>query len=214
MASAIEIFCCYARRDQPLLNKLKAHLMPLQHQGLITIWADIDIDAGIEWEKEIKKHLDTAQIILLLISPDFMNSAYCYSIEMKRALERHDRGEARVIPIILRPVYWQGAPFGRLKVLPTDAKPIISSRWYSPDEALLNITEGIHKIVCSLTTNSHLSKAQDKAVEPYVAGRYKGSAFNITYRTQGEITLSIQQTQGRIRGSYRTITTGNVQSLV
>src|SRR6266702_2131337 len=112
---SIEIFCCYARKDQTLLNELNAHLMPLQHQGLITIWADTNISAGIEWEKEIEKHLDTAHIILLLISPDFMTSEYCYSKEMKRAMERHESGEVRVIPIILRSIHWKDAPFGKLQ---------------------------------------------------------------------------------------------------
>src|SRR5713101_1817547 len=100
MASPVEIFCCYARKDQPLLNELKAHLMPLQRQGLVTIWADTDIDAGTEWEREIEKHLKTAQIILLLVSPDFIASEYCYSKEMLRAMERHEAGEAHVVPII------------------------------------------------------------------------------------------------------------------
>lgn len=146
-AKTIEIFCCYARKDQQLLNELKAHLMPLQRQGLISLWADSDISAGTDWEKEIEKHLDTAHIILLLVSPAFMNSEYCYSKEMKRALERHERGEATVIPVILRPVYWQGAPFGKVQALPKDAKPITSHEWYTRDDALFNVAEGIRKIV-------------------------------------------------------------------
>ncbi len=99
---SVEVFCCYARKDQSLLLELKTHLTPLQREGLITLWADIDINAGMEWEKEIQRHLNTAQIILLLISPDFIASEYCYSVEMQRAVERHECGEARVIPIILQ----------------------------------------------------------------------------------------------------------------
>src|SRR5713101_4023783 len=103
---SLKIFFCYAREDEALLNKLKTQLRPLQRQGLIEIWHDRDISAGAEWEREIDKHLNTAQIILLLVSPDFMNSDYCYSIEMKRALERHEQGTAKVIPIILSYVHW------------------------------------------------------------------------------------------------------------
>src|SRR5258708_7260058 len=99
----IEIFCCYAREDQELLLKFRKQLKPLERQGIVTIWSDIDIDGGMEWEKEIKKHLNSAQIILLFISPDFIQSDYCYSTEMSRAMERHEYGEAHVIPIILRP---------------------------------------------------------------------------------------------------------------
>jgi hypothetical protein len=101
----VKIFCCYAREDEALLNKLKSHLRSLQREGLIDVWHDRNISAGSVWEKEISEQLNDAQVILLLISPDFMNSDYCYSIEMKRAIERHECGEACVIPIILRPVY-------------------------------------------------------------------------------------------------------------
>ncbi len=135
----IKVFFCYAHEDEALLKKLKTHLRPLQRQGLVNIWYDRDISAGTDWEQQIKEQLNTAQIILLLVSPDFMDSDYCYGIEMQRALERHERGEACVIPVILRPVIWQGAPFGKLQALPTDVKPVISSSWHSMDEAFLNV---------------------------------------------------------------------------
>src|SRR6266566_4528074 len=139
----IEVFCCYARQDQSLLLKLKKHLVPLQREGLITLWADLDIDAGAEWKKEIHHHLNAARIILLLISPDFMASEYCYSVEMQRAIERHEHGEARVIPIILRPVSWQQTPFGKFQALPINAKPITSGKWHHQDDAFYEVVEGI-----------------------------------------------------------------------
>src|SRR2546427_11012255 len=143
----INIFFCYAHEDEALLNKLKTHLKPLQRQGLIDVWHDRDISAGTEWEQEISERLNEATIILLLVSPDFMNSDYCYSVEMKRALERHERKEAYVIPIILRPVYWQAAPFGKLQVLPSEGRPAVGSSWHSMDEAFFNIAEGV-RVVC------------------------------------------------------------------
>jgi tetratricopeptide (TPR) repeat protein len=149
--TAVKIFFCYAREDEALLNKLKAHLKPLQRQSLIDIWYDRDISAGTEWEQEIDRHLNAAQIILLLVSPDFMNSDYCYSIEMKRAVERHERKEARVIPVILDHVYWQVDLLNKLQALPTDAKPVMSASWHSLNEALFNVTEGIRKVVEQLT---------------------------------------------------------------
>jgi hypothetical protein len=142
----VKIFFCYAHADEALLKKLKTHLSPLQREGLIDIWYDRDITAGTEWKREISERLDAAQVILLLVSPDFMDSDYCYSIEMKRALERHDRGEARVIPIILRPVYWQGA-LGKLQALPTDAKPVTDRDWYDKDTAFFNVVEGIRTVL-------------------------------------------------------------------
>jgi len=92
--------------------------MPLQRQGLITIWSDNDIDAGANWQEEIEKHLDAAQIILLLVSPDFIASDHCYGKEMIRAMDRHTWNEARVIPIILRPTHWDSTPFATIQALP------------------------------------------------------------------------------------------------
>ncbi len=146
--STIEIFCCYARKDLQLLNDLKKHLMPMQHSAQIHIWADTDIDAGEEWEKEIDNHLNTAQIILLLISPDFIASNYCYSVEMMRALERHEQGEARVIPIILRPTDWQNTLLRKLQALPTGAKPVTSA--LNQDDALLDAAKGVRKAVVEM----------------------------------------------------------------
>src|SRR6266700_2399332 len=125
----VKIFASYALEDKALIHSLQSHIGSLWRQGLIEAWYDREISAGAEWEREIDKQLNTADIILLFISADFMASDYLYSIEMQRAIERHERGEARVIPIILRPVYWEYAPFAKLQVLPTDAKPIRS--WHN-----------------------------------------------------------------------------------
>lgn len=144
----VNIFCCYAHKDEALLNKLKTHLSSLQREGLIEIWHDRDISAGTEWEREISEHLNTAQVILLLVSPDFMNSDYCYGIEMQRALERHERGEACVIPVILEYVYWQIAPLNELQALPKDGQPVTS--WSNRDKAFLDITRGIRKAIKEL----------------------------------------------------------------
>lgn len=145
MEDRIELFFIYARYDEKLLNRLQKQLSPLKSQGLISGWYDREIVAGMEWEFEIDKHLNTASIILLLVSPDFIASSYCYGREMKRALERHDAGEARVIPVILRPVIWWDAPFGKLQVLPKDAKPVTT--WPNRDKAFLDIAIGIRKAV-------------------------------------------------------------------
>ncbi len=147
----VKIFFCYAHEDELLLNKLKTHLKPLQRMGLIEVWYDRDISAGTKWEEEIDRHLNEANIILLLVSPDFMDSDYCYGKEMRRALERDQRGEARVIPIILRPVYWQDV-LGTLQALPTDANPVMSSHWHYQNEAFFNVVKGIRTVVLQLST--------------------------------------------------------------
>ena len=149
----MKIFFCYAREDESLLNELKIYLEPLRRQGLIEMWYDRKISAGANWVKEIDSHLETAQIILLLVSQYFMASEYCYGVELEQAMERHVRGEAVVIPIILRPVYFQDAPFSKLQVLPKDAKPVKS--WLDQDEAFFNVAEGIREEV------ERLSKTTD-----------------------------------------------------
>jgi hypothetical protein len=109
----LEIAISYAHRDQALKDELILHLSPLRRQGIIAHWHDRNIDAGDDWKQEIDTHFSIAGMILLLVSPDFIASDYCYDIEMKRALERHDAGECRVIPVFLRACHWKGAPFGR-----------------------------------------------------------------------------------------------------
>src|SRR6266436_6360055 len=135
MPESIRIFYSYSHEDERLRKKLETHLALLQQEGLITAWHDRDISAGAEWEREINTHLNTAQIILLLISASFLASPYCSGIEMKRAMERHGAGEARVIPIILRPVLWKEAPFSHLQALPTNGVPVTDRKWHTQDEA-------------------------------------------------------------------------------
>ena len=159
MATPLEVFCCYAREDQEMLEQLKKHLTPLQRQGQITIWSDTNLNAGVEWEKELHRHLESADIILLLISPDFMASDYCYSTEMRRAIERHDQGRAHVVPIILRPTFWRGAPFAKIQVLPKDARPVKDKGWFDSDEAFNDITERIYQIVSQLSSRPSLTRA-------------------------------------------------------
>jgi len=117
----------------------------LKRQGFISGWHDRRITAGDEWKAEIDEHLETAKVILLLISANFIASDYCYDVEMKRSLERHEEGTARVIPIILSPCDWNGAPFGKLQALPKDAKPI--TIWSNQDEAFADVAKGIRKAV-------------------------------------------------------------------
>ncbi|HEU5229480.1 MAG TPA: toll/interleukin-1 receptor domain-containing protein [Ktedonobacteraceae bacterium] len=150
--SALTLFFSYAQEDILLLKELEKHLSMLKHHGLINVWYDREISAGMEWRTQIDAYLNAAQIILLLVSPDFMASDYCYSIEMKRAMERHERDEARVIPILLRSVSCEGAPFARLQMLPINGKPITS--WSNPDEAFKEVTQSISQAVREIASTS------------------------------------------------------------
>src|SRR5450759_378449 len=140
----IEIFFSYAHADEVLRNRLEKHLGGLKRQKHIIAWYDRNIPPGAEWATEINTHLKTAHIILLLISPDFISSKYCWSVELRKAIQRHNAGEACVIPIIVRPVNWKKTPFAKLQALPTDGKPI--STWSNIDEALVNVVEGIQRL--------------------------------------------------------------------
>jgi TIR domain/Effector-associated domain 9 len=155
-----EVFFSYSHRDEALRDELAKHLSILKRQGTIESWYDRDITAGSEWAGEIDAHLNSAQVILLLISADFLASDYCYDIELKRAMERHEAGEAVVVPIILKPVDWRGAPFGKLNAFPKNALPITA--WPSQDEAFLNVAQGIRKAVEALATR----KSTQKSTEP------------------------------------------------
>lgn len=147
-SGAIKVFFSYAHEDELLRNELAKQLSLLKRTGQIEDWHDRRIIAGADWSSAINEHLDAADIILLLISPDFFDSDYCYSIELRRALERHEAGEARVIPVILRAVVWEDAPFRNLQVLPTDARPVTS--WTNRDEAFKDIVQGIRAAVRAL----------------------------------------------------------------
>ncbi len=144
----LRLFYCYAREDKALRDELDIYLKSLKRQNLVTSWYDGEIGPGTEWEKEIDTQLRNADIILLLVTPHFMASDYCYDTEMKRALERHQAGTVRVIPIILRRTFLNNAPFRSLQILPTDAKPV--TQWSDRDEAFWDITVGIHKAILDL----------------------------------------------------------------
>ena len=144
----IKLFYCYAREDKHLRDELEKHLAWLKRRYQLTNWHDREILPGEEWEQAIDAHLNTADLILLLLSPDFMASDYCYSKEMKRALERHQAGTCRVVPILLRPTYWEDAPFSHLQLLTTDARAI--TRWPDRDEAFQDVVGEINRTIKDL----------------------------------------------------------------
>jgi tetratricopeptide (TPR) repeat protein len=201
----IHIFFCYAHEDEALLKKLKNHLQPLQRQGLIDTWHDRDISAGTEWKSQINQHLNTADIILLLISSDFMASDYCYDIEMKKALERHERKEAHVIPIILRPVYWQGV-LGTLQTLPKNAIPVLNQNWHSPDDAFFDVAESIRQIIRELQSKEVLVKAKalydekryKEAITDFTQAISLDPTFAMAYKERGNTYLNLTEYQKAI----------------
>ncbi len=149
----IEIFLSYSDKDESLCESLLSHLSPLRRLDVIKHWHHHQIRAGQNWVNETIKHLDTAHVILLLISSDFINSDYCFSDQLKRAMERHTAGTARVIPILLRNVDYMGMgmPFEKLEPLPQNRCPVKSSSWQNWDEAFEHIARGIRTVIEEMT---------------------------------------------------------------
>lgn len=195
IAKATTVFFAYSHEDEPLRKELEKQLSFLKRQGIISEWHDRNIQAGQEWSYEISRHLNTADLILLLISPDFIASDYCYSIEMQRAVERHDAKEACVIPIILRPVYWTDSPVGKLQALPTNGKPV--TLWPNHDEAFLDIATGIREIVMKpLLFRSSLNRSTQGIVQR----SYSSNASEIQAKdaekkrgTYNDFTMDVQR---------------------
>ena len=150
--ATIRLFYSYSHEDESLRDELAKHLSSPKRQGIIAEWHDRRIGAGDEWKGAIDENLEEAQIILLLVSSSFLASDYCWDVETKRALERHNIGDAKVIPIILRPCDWHGAPFGQLQALPKDAKAVTT--WTNKDEAWTDVALGIRRAVESMTAKS------------------------------------------------------------
>lgn len=177
MVEAIKIFFCYAREDERLKDELEKHLSTLKRRGLITALYDRQIPPGIEWIHEIDKHMNASQIILLLVSPDFLASDFCYDVELKCAIERHEIGEARVIPIILRPCDWEDTLFGKLQPLPGNGKPVVS--WYrrdGRDSAFLDIVKGIRIAIEEYYTVNSSRTSSD----------FQTSALKVSQKTKEE----------------------------
>lgn len=141
------LFFSYAHADEALRDRLELHLAMLQRQGLIDVWHDRRIVPGDPLDDAISAELERADLILLLVSPDFLASSYCYDREMARAMERQAAGEARVLPIILRPCDWHAAPFGKLLATPKDGKPV--TKFSDLDEVFLEITNAIKGILAA-----------------------------------------------------------------
>jgi len=145
-----KVFISYAREDEALRGMLEKQLTILRRHGLIATWHDRRITAGAEWAQQIAGELEAADLILLLVSADFLASDYIHDIELKRALERHNAKAARVVPVIVRPCMWQYSAFAKLQALPRDAEPVISSRWGSLDVAFQDVAEGLVRVIDEL----------------------------------------------------------------
>ena len=141
----VHVFTSYAHADEPLRERLDAHLAALRRHPAVTVWNDRGIDPGDEWDAEIRGAVREADVILLLVSAAFLASDYIHTVELAEALSRHERGEAVVVPVVLKPCHWQVAAFAKLQALPRNALPV--SQWPDEDEALAAIAEALYQTV-------------------------------------------------------------------
>lgn len=147
----VKLFFSYSHKDEDLRNDLETHLALLKRQGAISSWHDRRITAGGDFGQVISAELESSQIVLLLVSAHFLASDYCFEKEMTRAVEKHNDGNAVVIPVILHPCDWHSAPFGHLRETPTDGKAI--SMHANQHEALAIVARDVREVATRMAAS-------------------------------------------------------------
>lgn len=160
-----KIFFCYSHKDEKLRSELEKHLKMLERQGIIINWHDRKILPGKNWNTTIESNLDSSDIVLLLLSPDFLASDYCVEVEMKRAFELHKNGHLQIVPVLFRICDWKNSEFSKFQGLPSDMEPVISSKWYSEDEAFYNIVQGLKEIIFELFDENEFQVTVPEQIE-------------------------------------------------
>jgi len=174
----VQIFISYAHADEALRQELDKHLASLKHQGLIESWHDRRIAAGQAWADEIDANLQTADVILLLVSADFIASPYCYDVEMREAMRRNAAGQAVVIPVILRPCDWHDRPFGKLQAATRDGRAI--AKYPTLDDGFLEVVQAIKGAAHEVILRRGLKNvASRKSVEAMQSRHTSASAGNV-----------------------------------
>lgn len=156
----LRVSYCYAQQDEELRNQLTTHLSPLRQARKLTIWLDVEILPGSDWQLEVQRHIQQADLILLLVSPDFMHSDYCYHLQLTSALNQYEAGAVDIIPILLRPVLWEETPIKRLPlILPPSQLPV--TLWPDRDEALRSVAVAIRDLIqARLPARSQASESE------------------------------------------------------
>jgi DNA replication protein DnaC len=146
----IKVFYSYSHKDENLREMLESHLSALRRQGYIDDWHDRKLIPGSDWDASINDRILSADLILFLISSDFIASDYCYDLEVKKAIELYRDGKCLIVPIILRECDWSDTPFSKIQGLPTDMKPIVSKHWHNIDEAFTDVIKKLKKTINEL----------------------------------------------------------------
>lgn len=176
-----KLFFSYSHRDEDLRDELQIHLTSLQRQGILDTWHDRRIEAGDDFVKSISENLDSADIILLLVSPYFISSNYCYEVEMQHALAKHEKNQSIVIPVILHPCDWHNLPFGHLLATPKDGKPI--SKFPNIHDGFLDVTLAVKNVISKINAsgdiNSTISPSCKIQTTPKIIGDIRSSNLRV-----------------------------------
>ncbi|MBI2424820.1 MAG: toll/interleukin-1 receptor domain-containing protein [Candidatus Hydrogenedentes bacterium] len=148
----VNLFYSYSHDDEKLRSKLEKHLSTLRDEQIIADWHDRKILPGQEFDSDIDLNLKKANVILFLVSSNFLSSDYCKSIEVSLALKQSNKGLAVVVPVILKHCDWQNSPFGKLQALPKDGHPINGKYWKNLDEGLADVVKGIRRLIDTMRT--------------------------------------------------------------
>ena len=211
---AWRVFYSYSHKDAELRDRLSIHLAPLVKNNKIVEWHDRKIEPGANWETEISSQLESANLILLLVSPDFLASDYCFGVEIEKALTRLKRGEVKVVPVLLKPCLWKESRFSELQIIPDDAKAITS--WTSVDEALTAVASEISELVLSPPpsppemTSEHPESHQFESSLDLVRKQIRSYA-NLYERTRQRMEPSQERTRRmeQIFGKMRELSTAS-----
>lgn len=159
MSNPVSVFFIYARQDQNYKKRIVNNLTPLIQNGTITVWNDEDILPGANWENEIAQHLSEADIILALVSEDFLASSYIQSKELIKAFERYENKEVEIIPIILRACLWEENPrLKTLQALPDEGKAV--NNWSPEDNAYRSIALGVQAKINEVFARKRLAEEE------------------------------------------------------
>ncbi|MFN7115521.1 MAG: TIR domain-containing protein [Saprospiraceae bacterium] len=213
MSKPLKIFISYARKDADYKDELLVHLKPLKRNGIIEAWHDSDVEAGDEWEPEILRQLETADVLLFLVSPNFMASDYIYNKEIVEAKKRHDRKETVIVPIWIKPVSVPDDFLNKFQSLPKDRKPV--SQWADHDEAWVDVVQRLKKLFDKLqnktaeTPQQSLSDSNNDAITHASSGTFSKAYIRELIgksRTKDALTLLLDHTADTDAEAHNTLT--------
>lgn len=141
----MKAFISYSHADERTLERLHKHLAMLQREGTLSTWVDHEILPGANLDDAIRQELDSSDLFLALVSPDYLASNYCYEKEFEYALEKSRDGSIRVVPIIAEPSDWLSSPLRQFMALPKEGKPI--SEWTNANNAYLDVVTGLRRLL-------------------------------------------------------------------